>query len=102
MEIPFVPIRKAKKLPGTVIGHSYGLEYGTDTVELQEESVKEGWKVVIIDDLMATGGTMNAACQLLQKVKVSIHECHCIIELVDLDGRKKLPEDVAFHSLLQY
>lgn len=100
--LPFVPIRKAKKLPGVVIGLSYGLEYGSDTIEIQQGSIQEGWKVVVIDDLMATGGTMNAACQLLLKVNANIHECHCIVELVDLKGKEKLPEGVAFHSLLQY
>lgn len=102
LEIPFVPIRKAGKLPGVTVGLEYGLEYGKDKIEIQIDSIKEGDRVAVIDDLMATGGTMSAACELLQNIKAEIVECHCLIELVGLKGREKLPKDVNFYSLIQF
>jgi len=98
----FAPIRKKEKLPGSTISQSYGLEYGKDTLELQKESFKAKQNVVVIDDLMATGGTMGAACQLLQQVDVNILLCLCVIELTGLEGIKKLPAGTAFNSILKY
>lgn len=98
----FAPIRKKGKLPGSTISVSYGLEYGKDTLELQKDSFKSKQNVVVIDDLMATGGTMNAACQLLQEVDVNIVACLCVVELTGLEGTKKLPAGATFNSIVQY
>lgn len=98
--VPFVPIRKAGKLPGDVIQQHYTLEYGETTMEIQNESICKGTRVLIVDDLLATGGSMAAAIQLLQKVGAQIVECFVIIELCSLNGRSKL--DVPVYSLIQY
>ncbi|RWS03639.1 Adenine phosphoribosyltransferase-like protein [Dinothrombium tinctorium] len=100
LNLPFVPIRKKGKLPGSVNKVTYALEYGEDTIEIQSESIKPGMNCVLIDDLLATGGTMNAAIKLISECNASVKECLVVIELVELDGRKNIP--VAVHSLLQY
>ncbi|MGA1868131.1 MAG: adenine phosphoribosyltransferase [bacterium] len=86
----FVPIRKPGKLPAEVISEEYALEYGTDKVEMHKDAIKQGDRCVIIDDLLATGGTMLAACKLAQKLGAEIVECAFIVELPDLGGKKKL------------
>lgn len=96
----FVMVRKRGKLPGDVIRHSYDLEYGTDTVEIQADAVKPGQRVVVLDDLLATGGTMAAAVALLRKVQADVVGAACIIELTFLGGRDKL--DVPVTSILSY
>uniref|UniRef100_A0AC34R0J1 Adenine phosphoribosyltransferase n=1 Tax=Panagrolaimus sp. JU765 TaxID=591449 RepID=A0AC34R0J1_9BILA len=99
--IPFVPIRKKGKLPGPTIQASYVKEYGVDTVEIQKDALKAGQKVVIIDDLLATGGTLNAAIQLMEKAGTKVVESFVIVELTELKGRQTLPKDakvVALHS----
>ena len=83
-------VRKKGKLPGPTIPHSYQLEYGTDTVEVQADAVGHGQRVVVLDDLLATGGTMSAAIALLQKVGADVRAAACIIELAFLNGRSKL------------
>ncbi|BFZ12694.1 hypothetical protein BsWGS_15733 [Bradybaena similaris] len=88
--VPFVPIRKKGKLPGELVSETYQLEYGSDTFEAQKGSILNGQKVVIIDDLLATGGTMKAACDLVKQLGAHIDLCLVVIELVDLDGRKKV------------
>ena len=98
----FVPIRKKGKLPGETVSVSYGLEYGKDAVELQTDSLNSNQNVVVVDDLMATGGTMNAACQLLNKLDVNILLCLCVVELTGLKGINKLPPGTEFHSIVQY
>jgi adenine phosphoribosyltransferase len=90
--IGFVPIRKKGKLPPEVIGQSYELEYGSDTIEISSKSLNSGSKVIIIDDLLATGGTMLAACRLVEKLGASIVECTCMIDLPEVGGRKRLEE----------
>ena len=70
LKVPFVPVRKAGKLPGDVVGVSYGLEYGKAENEIQKDAVKPGAKVVIMDDLLATGGTANSACTLVRQLGV--------------------------------
>ena len=102
LQASFVPARKKGKLPGTVVCQSYALEYGEAALEVQKQAVKEGDKVIIIDDLLATGGTMEAACQLMQECKAEVLECMCVIELTDLNGVKKLPENVPVYSLVKY
>jgi len=101
LNVSFVPIRKKGKLPGEVEQISYNLEYGSDAFEVQKGSVKKGEKVLIIDDLLATGGTMKAACDLMDKLEADIVQCFVIIELVDLKGKDKLA-NTPFKSLLQY
>jgi adenine phosphoribosyltransferase len=96
----FVMVRKRGKLPGRTIPYEYALEYGTDIIEIQEDAVAPGQRVVILDDLLATGGTMAAACRLFQQVGATVAGCACIIELSFLNGRKAL--DVPFSSLVAY
>ncbi|NWY10587.1 APT phosphoribosyltransferase, partial [Aphelocoma coerulescens] len=99
--IGFVPIRKKGKLPGPTESISYSLEYGKAELEIQSDAVEPGQKVVIVDDLLATGGTMCAACELLKRLKAEILECLVIIELKALKGSEKL-NSIPFYSLLQY
>src|SRR5712675_1840442 len=86
----FVMMRKQGKLPGTTVRHTYALEYGTDTIELQADAFKKGSRVVLVDDLLATGGTMAAAVTLLEQVGAVVPAAACVIELTFLEGRKKL------------
>ena len=97
----FTMIRKKGKLPGDIIGHEYELEYGTDTIEIQSDAVEKDQRVVILDDLLATGGTMAASIELLNKVGAEVVGAACIIELTFLDGRSKL-NDVPFDALMAY
>ena len=88
--IGFVPIRKKGKLPYSTIEESYKLEYGEATVELHEDAINQGERIVIIDDLIATGGTMVAATKLVERLNGEIVELAFVIELIDLLGREKL------------
>ncbi|NWT07694.1 APT phosphoribosyltransferase, partial [Vireo altiloquus] len=99
--IGFVPIRKKGKLPGPTESISYSLEYGKAELEMQSDAVEPGQKVVVVDDLLATGGTMCAACELLRRLKAEILECLVVIELKALKGSGKLGS-IPFYSLLQY
>lgn len=99
--IGFIMVRKKGKLPGDVIGHTYDLEYGSDTVEVQADAVKKGDRVVVIDDLIATGGTLLAACTLLEKLGANVVECACIVELPDLHGRSKL-QDRQVYTMIEF
>ncbi|CAN8291180.1 unnamed protein product [Cochlearia groenlandica] len=92
----FVPMRKPKKLPEEVISEEYSLEYGTDKIEMHVGAVEPGERAIIIDDLIATGGTLSAAIRLLERVGVNIVECACVIELPELKGREKLGETPLF------
>ncbi len=96
----FLMVRKKGKLPGPTVPYTYDLEYGTDTVEIQEGAVQPGQRVVILDDLLATGGTLSASVELLRKVGGEVAGGACIMELSFLKGRDKL--DIPFESLLQY
>jgi adenine phosphoribosyltransferase len=96
----FVMLRKRGKLPGKTIRHEYALEYGTDVIEIQEDAIEKGQRVVILDDLLATGGTLNAAIELVNKVGGETVAAASIIELSFLKGRERLP--VPFVSLAQY
>jgi adenine phosphoribosyltransferase len=100
LDCGFVMVRKKGKLPGATIPHGYNLEYGTDTVEVQADAVSPGQRVVVLDDLLATGGTMGAAIALLQKVGADVRAAACIIELAFLNGRSKL--SVPFVSVVSY
>lgn len=86
----FVPIRKKGRLPYKTESVTYDLEYGTDTLQVHCDAVRKGSKVLIVDDLLATGGTMSAACKLVEKIGGRIAGVTFLIELTQLDGRKKL------------
>ncbi|KAA8537843.1 hypothetical protein F0562_027577 [Nyssa sinensis] len=92
----FVPMRKPKKLPGEVISEEYSLEYGTDKMEMHVGAVQAGERALVIDDLIATGGTLCAAIRLLERVGVHVVECACVIELADLKGRERLGDKQLF------
>lgn len=96
----FIMVRKGGKLPGPTVGHTYDLEYGTDTIEMQSGAIEPGQRIVIMDDLLATGGTMEAAIALAQKLGGDVRAASCIIELTFLGGRKKL--SVPFDAPLAY
>ena len=96
----FIMVRKEGKLPGEKISYEYDLEYGTDTVEIQADAVEPGQRVVLVDDLLATGGTMAAATTLLRKVGAEVVGAACIIELAFLNGRSKL--DIPCSTLVCY
>lgn len=98
----FVPIRKPNKLPAKTLKESYVLEYGTDTLEMHEDAVKKGDRVLIVDDLLATGGTAAAACNLVTRAGAEIVGCTFLIELDFLEGRNKLPKDVKVVSMINY
>lgn len=90
MGIGFVPVRKKGKLPAETIEESYNLEYGAGTLEIHKDAIQEGEKVVIVDDLIATGGTVGATVKLVKKLGADIVECAFLIELPDLKGREKV------------
>jgi adenine phosphoribosyltransferase len=96
----FIPIRKPGKLPHEKIGRTYGLEYGTATIEIHTDSLKPGQKILMVDDLLATGGTMDAACQLVSHLGGEIVGCTFVIELCFLPGREKI-KDYDVRTLLQ-
>jgi adenine phosphoribosyltransferase len=96
----FVMLRKRGKLPGSTIRHIYSLEYGTDTIEIQEGAVEPGQRVVVLDDLLATGGTLAASVTLLRSIGADVKAAACIIELGFLAGRQRL--DVPVESLITY
>ena len=95
-----VMLRKRGKLPGAVIGLDYGLEYGTDRIEIQADAVHPGQRVVVVDDLLATGGTLAAGIQLLRSIGAEVPAAAALIELTFLGGRAKI--DVPFQSLIAY
>jgi len=86
----FVPIRKKGKLPAETIGHDYELEYGTDRIEIHADAITPGERILLVDDLIATGGTAEAATRLIEKIGGKIVECCFVIDLPDIGGRKRL------------
>lgn len=86
----FIPIRKKGKLPSTTIGHDYALEYGTDRIEIHTDAIAQGENILLVDDLIATGGTAEAACILIEKMGGKIVECCFVIDLPDIGGRTRL------------
>jgi adenine phosphoribosyltransferase len=86
----FIPIRKKGKLPGKTISQSYELEYGTDTIEIHDDALEKGARVLLIDDLIATGGTALGAISLIEKIGGIIHETAFIVDLPELGGAKKI------------
>ena len=97
----FVPIRKFGKLPADTEVESYDLEYGTDSLEIHKDAIKKGQRVVLVDDLLATGGTMEAACRLVKKLGGEVAKILVMIELSFLKGRDRL-KDYDLFSLIQY
>jgi adenine phosphoribosyltransferase len=94
--VGFIPIRKKGKLPAEVIQEEYELEYGTDTIEIHKDSIAKGDKILLMDDLIATGGTAVAACNLIEKVGGEIVECAFVVDLPDLGGKEKLAPHKVF------
>jgi adenine phosphoribosyltransferase len=86
----FVPLRKRGKLPGTTVGRDYHLEYGADRIEMHVDAIKAGERVLLVDDLIATGGTASAAAQLIESAGGTIVQCCFVIDLPDLGGRARL------------
>ncbi len=97
----FIPVRKKGKLPYKTLSATYSLEYGEDTLEIHEDAFKPSSRVLLIDDLLATGGTMSAVADLIKKLKGEIVEVAFVIELSDLKGRVKL-KDFPVYSMVQY
>jgi len=97
----FIPVRKKGKLPYKTFSAAYSLEYGEDTLEIHEDAFKPGARVLLIDDLLATGGTMSAVIDLVKKLKGEIVEVAFVIELSDLKGRAKI-KDLPIYSMVQY
>jgi len=97
----FVPIRKPGKLPHEKISMSYALEYGTDTLEIHKDGVRKGQQVLMVDDLLATGGTMAACCKLVESLGGNVVGCTFLIELTFLNGKKAL-DKYDIYSLIKY
>ena len=98
----FVPIRKPNKLPAETYSQEYELEYGTDKIEVHKDAFPEGANVLIVDDLLATGGTAEAACKLVKKTGANLVGIAFLIELCDLNGREKLEGNGKIISMLKY
>lgn len=97
----FVPARKPGKLPAETVSETYTLEYGTDTIEMHRDAIKAGDRVLLVDDLLATGGTAAATIQLIRKLEGQLVGAAFLIELVFLSGREKI-KNVPIHTLIQY
>jgi adenine phosphoribosyltransferase len=101
MNVPFIPIRKEGKLPCATVKGSYKLEYGQATIEMHKDAIAPGQRVLVIDDLLATGGTAAASIDLIEKVGGEVVSCGFVVELSFLKGREKLPEGKV-ESLVKY
>ncbi|HZG12866.1 MAG: adenine phosphoribosyltransferase [Kurthia gibsonii] len=101
LEIGFAPVRKPGKLPREVISQEYDLEYGTNTLTMHSDAVKPGQKVLIVDDLLATGGTVEASIKLIEQLGGEVVGCAFLIELTELKGREKIAGYDIF-SLMEY
>lgn len=103
LNIGFVPIRKRGKLPGEKVSVTYNLEYGTDTIEMHKDAITYGENVLVIDDLIATGGSCLATCELIEKLGGKIIECAFIVDLSELKGKEKLRnKGYDFFSLIEF
>lgn len=101
MDAGVVPVRKPGKLPGSTISEDYSLEYGTNSLQIHEDALEPGEHVVIVDDLLATGGTVAASIKLVERLGAKIVGITVLAELLDLHGREKI-DAYPFHSLVQY
>jgi adenine phosphoribosyltransferase len=99
--LPFIPIRKKGKLPYKTISTDYQLEYGTASIEIHTDAINEGENILIVDDLLATGGTASAAVELVKKLKGNVVACVFLTELLFLNGKSKL-KDIEVFSILKY
>ena len=97
----FTPVRKPGKLPSSTVRASYALEYGSDALEMHDDAIRKGQRVLIVDDLLATGGTARATTDLVKKLGGDVFALAFLIELVGLDGRAKLPGEQV-HAVLKY
>ncbi len=97
----FVPVRKPGKLPATTFSETYELEYGTDTLEIHRDAIEKGQRVLVVDDLLATGGTLKATTQLVERCGGVVAGIGCLIELTFLNGREKI-KGYDFFSLIQF
>lgn len=99
--VGFVPVRKKGKLPAETIEESYSLEYGSGTLEIHKDAISEGEKVVVVDDLIATGGTIGATVNLVRKLGGTVTECAFLIELPDLKGREQI-KDCDIFAMMEF
>lgn len=102
MGIGFVPVRKPNKLPAATYSQEYALEYGTDKIEIHQDAFPQGANVLVVDDLLATGGTAEAACKLVKKAGANLVGTAFLIELTALNGSEKLVDSPKIVSMLQY
>ncbi len=103
LSVGFVPIRKRGKLPGNTLAESYTLEYGEDVVEIHEDAIEPGERVLVVDDLIATGGTCAAGVRLLRRLGAEVVGCAFVIDLPELGGRAKVEAlEVPVYSLCEY
>jgi len=102
LNVGFIPVRKPGKLPARVISQSYQLEYGSDKLEVHEDCVNKGERVILTDDLLATGGTASAAYSLLTKAGANVISIGFVVELEFLNGRSKLPPGVDCYSIISF
>lgn len=102
MMLPFVPVRKKGKLPGETVEVEYALEYGSSIIQMQKGACPADSRVLVVDDLLATGGTAAAACRLVREIGAQVAGCAFVIELAELNGRDKLPDGVHVQSLAVY
>ena len=100
LELPFVPVRKEGKLPHITMRQEYALEYGESAVEIHADALSEGDRVLLIDDLLATGGTLLASAKLAEMLGAQVHECAVVIELPDLGGRRRLHDYEVFSLVI--
>lgn len=100
--VGFVPIRKHGKLPHTTVSQEYQLEYGIDRLEIHRDCIRPGGRVLLIDDVLATGGTMRACCELIRRAGAEVAACAFLLELSFLAGRARLEPDFEVYSLITY
>lgn len=101
LEVGFIPVRKPGKLPRETVSYKYDLEYGSNELHMHKDAIKPGQKVLIIDDLLATGGTIDATVKLVKSFGAEVVGCAFLIELKDLNGRDKL-EDIDVYTIMEY
>jgi len=101
LKVPFIPVRKPGKLPAKTVRETYQLEYGTDSLEIHEDALAPGAKVLVLDDVLATGGTAEAVVHLVERVGARVEEASFLMELGFLKGRDKL-KSVPVHSIITY
>jgi len=99
LNVGFIPVRKAKKLPYKTISATYDLEYGTDTLEIHIDAIQKGDRILIHDDVLATGGTVKAVCELVERLGGEIVQCNFLMELAFLKGRTKIKGNEIFSAI---